>query len=132
MRIRYLTKREILEIHNRVLEGTNEDKTVLSEGNLELCVETPSRQIFGFEPHKDLVDKACCLLLEINRLHPFYAGNKRTAYQATAIMLLNNGYVLRANRREAVAVSKYIGFAGRFICHGQASKWLRKRVRHTH
>lgn len=127
MLIKYLTKKEILEIHNRILEGTNEDISLLSEGNLELCVEAPSRKIFGFEPHKDLVEKACCLLFEINKLHPFTAGNKRTAYQAATIMLLSNGYVLRAEKRKAVAIS--IGLSGCFICYEQAKKWLRKRVR---
>lgn len=127
MRIKYLTKKEIFDIHNTILEKTNEDKSILSEANLELCAEAPARKIYGFEPYKDIIEKACCLLCEINKLHPFFAGNKRTAYQAATIMLLNNGYVLRTNKREAVAVS--YGLGGCYVCFEQAIKWLRKRVR---
>lgn len=127
MRIEYLTKRDILKIHRRIVGDTNEDKTVLSKGNLELCVEAPTLKIYGFEPHKDLVEKACSLLVEINKLHPFAAGNKRTAYQATTMMLLNNGYVLRASRKSGVVIS--YGLAGCYVCFEQAVKWLRKNIR---
>lgn len=127
MRIKYLTKKEIIDIHNKVLEGTNEDKTVLSEGNLEFCVEAPASKIFGFEPYKDIIAKVCCLLCKIIKLHPFLAGNKRTAYQAATIMLLNNGHVLSVSRRQAVAIS--YGLGGCYICCRQTTKWLRKHIR---
>ena len=73
------------------------------------------------------IEKASCLLCELNKLHPFFAGNKRTAYEAAAVMLLNNGYVLSAGRKQGVAVS--YGLGGCYICWEQVTKWLRKNVK---
>jgi len=122
----YLTKKDILEIHSKVMEGSV-TKGVLSEGNLELCVETPARKIFGYEPYKDIADKVSCLIHEINKLHPFVDGNKRTAYQSATIMLLVNGYSLRANTEEAVSIS--LGLASCQICYEDINKWMRERIR---
>ena len=105
MLYRYLNSRELVDIHAEILRTTGGEKGILLPGNLELCVETPKRKEFGFEPYANIFQKAASLLYEINKLHPFVDGNKRTAYSATSTFLDLNGYEVEAQIHEAVGIS---------------------------
>lgn len=102
---RYLSLQELLDIHAEILRNTGGEKGTLFHGNLELCVATPKRKEYGFEPYSNILEKAASLLYEINKLHPFVDGNKRTAYSATSTFLNLNGYEVEAQVNEAVDLS---------------------------
>lgn len=105
MECRYLTREEIETIHKYVAIRYGFKPAVLLPGNLDLCVDSPTRTLFGVEIFETLFNKAACLLREINKLHPFGAGNKRTAYVVADVFLNLNGFRLRSEVSEAVDIS---------------------------
>ena len=105
MVVRYLTRDEIETINKFLAMKHGFKHCVLQSGNLDLCVESPKRIVFGQEIYSDILEKAAALLKELAKLHPFLAGNKRTAYLAASMFLELNGYVLSAATREAVDLS---------------------------
>jgi len=95
--LRYLTFDEILQIHRRMIEVFDGEDGILSEESLENCVALPMMAIFGTETSSSLWSKAATLLHCTANRHPFIDGNKRTAWTATRIFLLLNGFRLSAS-----------------------------------
>ena len=105
MVVRYLTRPEV-ETLNRFLAIRHGFKhVVLQSGNLDLCVEAPQRIIYGADLHPDKIEKAAVLMKEICKLHPFLAGNKRTAHLAAIIFLELNGYALSSEIAQTIDMS---------------------------
>src|SRR5436309_13615036 len=101
----YLTPEDVLRFHEEVLRSTGGDDGLLLPGNLVLAVEAPMQFVYGFEPYKTLEEKGAALLHDINKLHPFVDGNKRTAYVAADSFLRLNGRKLTADSHDIVDVS---------------------------
>ena len=127
MVLRYLTLQEILDIHEEILKTTGGEKGILFPGNLELCVESPRRNEFGFEPYTTIFQKAASLLYEINKLHPFVDGNKRTAYLATSTFLDLNGFELKAETSEAVNLSLDVAKCNSNF--NEVTNWIQNHVK---
>lgn len=126
MKHRYLTKNELLIIHNKVVKETGENSGILFPGNIDLCIESPQLTIFGTEVHKTLDEKAACLVYEILKLHPFIDGNKRTGFIAMDVFLRLNGYKLVVDKNEAVQVS--LKTSDCLMHVKEISKWIRDNV----
>jgi death-on-curing protein len=105
MVVRYLTRDEIETVNKFLAIKYGFKHAVLQPGNLDLCVESPQRILFGTELYADKLEKAATLMKEISKLHPFLAGNKRTAFLAATLFLELNGYVLSSETAEAVDLS---------------------------
>jgi death-on-curing protein len=105
MVVRYLTRDEIETINKFLAIKYGFKHLVFQPGNLDLCVESPKRIVFGMEVYTDKLKKAAALMKEINKLHPFLAGNKRTAFLAVTLFLELNGYALLAGTTEAIDLS---------------------------
>jgi len=101
----YLTKRNLVKIHDTLLSASGGASGILGEGLIDLCVESPRRIIFDHEPHKTLMEKAASLMYNIITLHPLVDGNKRTAYVATEAFLQLNGYKIKATKNEKVNIT---------------------------
>ncbi len=101
----YLTRDEIIEIHQKVLDESGGVSGVLFDGNIDSAALAPGRVVFGHESFVGLHEKAAALLHEINKLHPFVDGNKRTAYESTHTFLILNGHRLGANTHQARDIS---------------------------
>ena len=95
--MRYLTFDEILQIHRRMIEVFGGEDGILSEEALENCVALPMMVIFGTETSTSLWSKAATMLHCLANRHPFIDGNKRTAWTATKVFLLLNGFRLSAS-----------------------------------
>jgi len=108
MEYKYLSVKELLDIHSEILRVTGGERGILFPGNLDLCIEAPQRYEYGFEPYVNIFQKAASLIFEIIKLHPFVDGNKRTAYTATDIFLDLNGYKMESLKDEAINFSKEI------------------------
>jgi len=77
--VRYITLREVLELHRRVMEAAAGVPWVRDLGALESALAQP-RMTFGSEDlYTDVIEKACALGFSIILNHPFVDGNKRTA-----------------------------------------------------
>ncbi len=130
MKYRYLTKNELLIIHNEVVRETGEKPGVLLPGNIDLCIESPQRVIFGTEVYKTLNEKAASLAHEILKLHPFISGNKRTGFTAVDVFLRLNGRKLIVDKDEAVQVSSKISICSMGV--KEISEWIRDNVHRIH
>ncbi|NEC07899.1 type II toxin-antitoxin system death-on-curing family toxin [Streptomyces sp. SID7909] len=78
-------------------------------GLLESAVHRPSASMFGQEAYPDVLDKAAALLQSLAVNHPFFDGNKRTAWLSCVTFLAMNGVDLRpdidAAERLVIAVA---------------------------
>ena len=105
MVVRYLTCEELETINRFLAIRYGFKHHVLFPGNLDICVESPQRIVFGTELYTDKFEKAAVLMKEVSKLHPFLAGNKRTAFLAVTLFLELNGYALSSGTTEAVDLS---------------------------
>ena len=106
MVFKYLKKREVISLHRLILKNYGGTPGLLSEGNLELSIEKPEMLLFGDDQFPSLPEKAACFFHDLNKLHPFIDGNKRTAFEAMKIFLARNGYSLNISTDESVQVSR--------------------------
>lgn len=98
--IRYLSKDQVILIHDRIIESFSKEKGEMNIGNLEATLE----RVEGYKG-KDkevLFWKATILLERIVLGHPFIDGNKRTAFESTKVFLQVNGYILEVEENEVI------------------------------
>lgn len=102
--MRYLSIREVLEIHNQILQLSGTLGGVRDLGALESAVAQP-RMTFGAEDlYSTLVEKASALGFSIIQNHPFIDGNKRTGHAAMETFLVLNNAVIDATTDEQVDI----------------------------
>ncbi|MFE3555339.1 type II toxin-antitoxin system death-on-curing family toxin [Streptomyces sp. NPDC059193] len=89
----YLTSEDVLEIAAAACPDMQ--IVVRDAGLLESATHRPSAAMFGEEAYPDLIDKAASLLQSLAINHPFFDGNKRTAWLSTVVFLAMNGVHLR-------------------------------------
>lgn len=78
--VRYLTKEEIIKIHEKLIKETGGTSGVLNEGLLDIVLEQ-------MKISTDLIQKSIVLLFGIIQNHPFVDGNKRTGLECLDIFL---------------------------------------------
>jgi len=98
---RYLSKEQILVLHEKIIEMFGKEKGDMNVGNLEATLE----RVDGYKGDDSdaLFWKAAILLERIVLGHPFIDGNKRAAYEATRLFLAGNGYLLVAEEDDVIA-----------------------------
>ena len=122
----YLIKAELVNIHDAILSVSGGDQGIYG-GLIDLCVESPQREVYSYEPHKTLLEKAAALMYNVNTLHPFVDGNKRTAYIATNIFLEFNGCTIVATKEEGVGISLEIANGNMDV--NDITSWLEEHTR---
>ena len=103
----YLSSEDILVIAGH---ACGDMQVVLRDaGPLESAAHRPSAAMFGEEAYPDPIDKAAALLQSLAINHPFFDGNKRTAWLSCVTFLAMNGVDLRpdidAAERLVIAVA---------------------------
>ncbi|WP_327189516.1 type II toxin-antitoxin system death-on-curing family toxin [Streptomyces xinghaiensis] len=103
----YLTAEDVLVIADCACDDM--EVVVRDAGLLESAVHRPSAAMYGEEAYPDIFDKAAALLQSLAVNHPFFDGNKRTAWLSCATFLAINGIQLRpdidAAERLVIAVA---------------------------
>ncbi|MFE8978234.1 type II toxin-antitoxin system death-on-curing family toxin [Streptomyces cyaneofuscatus] len=89
----YLSSEDVLVIAEYACDDMQ--IVVRDAGLLESAVHRPSAAMFGEEAYPDLIDKAAALLQSLAVNHPFFDGNKRTAWLSCVTFLAMNGIDLR-------------------------------------
>lgn len=89
---RYLTKREILNIHRILIKKFGGMGGIRSEESLESAIFRPQSGYYA-----NIEEEAAALLESLLINHPFLDGNKRTAFAAAHIFLEINGYTISAD-----------------------------------
>ena len=98
---RFLTVDEVLALHEHSVRRYGGAPGVRDASLLESAVAMPQQTAFGELAHPNLHEQAGAYLYHLCKNHPFFDGNKRTAFVATATFLGVNGYSLKCDRVEA-------------------------------
>lgn len=92
----YLTREEIITMHDIILKETGGFPGILHLDRLESLEVMPGMVIYGRELYPDIFFKAAVYVREINGSggHIFIDGNKRTSLSALAEFLKRNSYTI--------------------------------------
>lgn len=75
---------------------------------LDSIVAIPQKTFSGKDLYPNVFHKAACYLFFINKMHPFYNGNKRMSVFVTNIFLMMNNYELTYTDEEMYALAKSV------------------------
>lgn len=95
--MRYLYPKQVLYLHQEVMERSGGSAGVRDQGLLESAVYRPQASFGGEDLYPDLFSKAAALGHSIIKNHPFVDGNKRTGFEAMRLLLRLNGYDIQAS-----------------------------------
>ena len=98
--MRFLTVGEVLYIHFQAIDHFGGLHGVRDIGGLESAVARPQSSVFGNDAYPTLIEKASAMLHSLILNHPFYDGNKRTAFAAVGLFLHLNGISITGEHRE--------------------------------
>lgn len=113
-------------LQEAVLAGEEVTKGILDEGNLYEIIYRVNKK-YHEDDIENLFEKAAWALY-LADCHPFWDGQKRTAYQLADLILRSEGYHIHAEEGEVIGVLTRIA---RYECHKNVPKikeWLRKRT----
>ncbi len=117
-----LTVKRIIEIHDDILQEYGGTGGLLTQGILELLVYKVNRE-------KDVFGQAALILHAIAAQHPFFDGNKRTAFATAENVLGEVGYYLDAGEDEIVNLMQKIA---EYKCTIKTiEKWIREKAKAT-
>lgn len=117
-----LTVKRIIEIHDDIIKEYGGTGGLLTQGTLELLVYKANRE-------KDVFKQAALTLHTIAAQHPFFDGNKRTAFAAAENVLGEAGYYLDAGEDEIVNLMQKIA---EYKCTVKdIEKWIREKAKAT-
>lgn len=116
--IRFLTRDEVLAIHERLVERFGGPAGVRDAGLLESALYRPRT---GY--YEDLPQMAAALFESLLMNHCFVDGNKRVAFFATDVFLRLNGWRLGVD--DVAAHSFLIGLLeSRDACYDRLLPWI--------
>lgn len=123
---RWLTINEVVRLHEMQIRRYGGQPGIRDQGLLESAVLRP-RNKYHYAGVKSLIELAGSCVASISANHPFFDGNKRTAFYAMAVFLELNGVSLRAPEDEATRAMLDLA-AGR-SSESTFCDWLREWVR---
>lgn len=98
----YLSLEQVLFIHQQMIEKYGGSQGVRDPNLLEFSIVKPRISAFGEEVYPTLFLKLAAILHALIRNHTFVDGNKRTAFGAMHLMMLQNGYDLTSSTNQEV------------------------------
>ena len=113
--MRYLTQREVLELHYQIIQQSGGTLGIRDLGLLESAIAQPLMTFDSQELYFSAVEKAGALGFSIIMNHPFIDGNKRTGHAAMEVFLILNGMEINSpvDEQEQVILSVASGAMGR-------------------
>jgi death-on-curing protein len=118
----FLTKIEVLAIHQEQIERFGGAHGIRDEGALEAALFRPQTGYYA-----DLIEEAAALWESLSQNHAFIDGNKRTALDSTDTFLTINGAPLTASPEEIIAFVTNLYEANNFPVD-QLVAWMRQYV----
>jgi death-on-curing protein len=118
----YLTMAEVLAMHADQIECYGGSSGVRDLGQLEAALYRPQTGYYA-----DLIEEAAALWESLSQNHPFFDGNKRTAFAATYTFLVINGAQLTADARETYVFAAALYESNEFR-FDRLVPWLRHHV----
>lgn len=127
--MRYLTLKEILELHRRIIEESGGLTGIRDLGMLESACAQPLMTFGGDEFYPTVVEKALALGFSLIKNHPFLDGNKRIGHAAVEVFLVLNSHEISApiDEQEQIISKLASGEIGR----EEFTEWLRTNILQT-
>ena len=97
-----LTKRQILLLHDAILEETGGMNGVRDSAALDAAVSAPFATFYGEDLFPSDIDKIAGMSYGLTVNHAFVDGNKRIGAMVLQILLRENGYNLQIKEEELV------------------------------
>lgn len=91
---------EIENIHNILIDKFGGSKGVRDRGLLDSSIKRAYQTFDGRELYPEPVDKAASTFESLIQNHPFVDGNKRIAYVAMRMILLESGMDIKATQAD--------------------------------
>jgi death on curing protein len=121
---RWIGEALILAIHDEQLAEHGGRAGLRDRGLLQSALARPINRAAYNDP--DAFDVAAAYAFAIARDHPFADGNKRTAFVAAAVFLLDNGYEIDLDDSSVVQVILALSDGG--MSEADLAAWLRERA----
>ena len=98
--MKILTKRQIVLLHEQLINETGGSHGIRDGGMLESALSAPFQEFEAFSPYPTIQQKAARLAYGLIMNHPFIDGNKRIGAHAMLTLLLLNGIDLNYTQQE--------------------------------
>ena len=121
---RWIDPAVIAAVHDRQLAEHGGSEGVRDAGGIESALACPLNLANYGEP--DAADLAAAYAYAIAKNHGFMDGNKRTAWIAARLFLVDNGHRLRFEPLEAIRTIE--GVAGGAVTEAELAAWFRERL----
>lgn len=95
-----LSKRQILMLHQQLVEQTGGSDGIRDEGLLDSALSAPFQSFGNTDVYPSLQQKAARLCFGLVKNHPFVDGNKRIGAHAMLVFLAVNGVELTYTQTE--------------------------------
>ncbi len=125
--MKWITPQAVEMIHEEVIRTTGGLGGIRDRNLLHSAVMNPLATFGGEELYPGLLTKVAVFLHGLVRNHPFFDGNKRTAFVAAAVVLRKNGLRLVASNPEVVAFMEALA-AGRLTIN-DVLLWLEQHTK---
>lgn len=113
----YLTATDIVKINvlSIVNHAPKEQIGVKDAAALDMSINQPYQTVFDKELYPDIYSKAGILFINLISRHPFFNGNKRTAWISMDVYFKANGYNTSFTDEEALQFTlNVVNFNGDF------------------
>lgn len=125
--MRYLTLRDVLELHDALLQQSGGATGVRDLGGLESALAQPRATFGGDDLHPKVIGKCAALGYSLALNHPFVDGNKRVAHAAMEVFLLLNGHELVGSVDEHERLM--LELADGRLTREDLTTWLEERIK---
>lgn len=126
--MRYLSLREILELHDEIIEVSGGARGIRDIRALESAINQPRLTFDRTELYPDILTKAAALCFFLIMNHPFIDGNKRIGHAAMETFLILNGFEIEASIDEQEAI--ILDLASGKLDRKEFTTWLDKHIIH--
>jgi death-on-curing protein len=126
--MRYLSLREILELHDKIIEVSGGARGVRDMRALESAINQPRLTFDRSDLYPDIITKAAALCFFLVMNHPFVDGNKRIGHAAMETFLILNGFEIEATVDDQEKI--ILDLAAGNVDREQLTVWLNNHIIH--
>jgi death-on-curing protein len=126
--MRYLSLREILELHDKIIEISGGAKGIRDIHALESAINQPRLTFNRTDLYPDILTKAAALCFFLVMNHPFVDGNKRIGHAAMETFLILNGFEIEASIDEQETI--ILDLADGKLDREKFTAWLNNHIIH--
>ncbi|HMB30304.1 MAG TPA: type II toxin-antitoxin system death-on-curing family toxin [Desulfohalobiaceae bacterium] len=126
--MRYLSLREILELHDKIIEVSGGARAIRDMKALESAINQPRLTFDQTDLYPDIVAKAAALCFFLVMNHPFVDGNKRIGHAAMETILILNGFEIEASIDEQEKI--ILELADGSLDREELTAWLNRHIIH--